>query len=216
MITPRHSWWPLAAIPLAALWTACQVYSSPTTSSFDLEGAHVELTCSDCHDADFSETPPSRCEGCHADDRPVVHWDEDDCGECHSQERWDDLEFDHEEWPLTGAHLETPCEDCHVDGSFDADESCAGCHEDDLPTGHLEQECWHCHDTSSWDPLFAHGGFPLVGGHAGVPCLSCHVGGEVDDTPDDCYSCHADDKPNSHGGGMNNCEECHNVYSWHN
>jgi len=215
MTLRRRPWWILAAVATAGLWAACQVYTEDNQSSFDLEGAHAALTCSDCHEADFDELPPRRCGGCHEQDTPPVHWRDEDCGECHGQEVWDDLEYEHEEWALTGAHVETPCEDCHTDGTFEADDGCQGCHEEDAPWGHLIAECWHCHGTEDWVPLFAHAGFDLVGGHADVPCLECHIGGEVDDTPDDCFSCHEDDKPNNHGSGNNNCEQCHDVYSWH-
>jgi len=206
-------WWILATVPLAALWAACQVYPTTTTSSFDLEGAHLDLTCSDCHGTDLDTPPPTKCSGCHDGDLPPVHWVEEDCGECHGQERWDDLEFEHEEWPLTGAHLETPCEDCHTDGSFEAEESCLVCHAEDKPAGHTDDDCWHCHGTVDWVPLFAHAGFPLVGGHSGVPCIRCHADG-YHDVPHECVACHLDDKPGNHGSGNNNCEQCHDVYGW--
>ena len=37
--------------------------------------------------------------------------------------------------------------------------------------------CQDCHDVANWTAVnFQHALFPLIGGHAGVDCNSCHIG----------------------------------------
>jgi len=193
----------------------CAVHEQgPITSPFPLEGAHAELACSDCHPGgDYVTAPPRNCNGCHEEHRPAPHW-LDECDECHEQEVWDDLEYEHEEYELTGAHVEAECIGCHAEQEeWDEPETiCSVCHEDDRPEGHINLDCADCHDTETWeDPTWPHGFFPLDGGHDGLMCTSCHAGG-YHDTPDDCHDCHADDAPPGHPS--TNCDNCHNIYGW--
>ena len=64
-------------------------------------------------------------------------------------------------------------------------------------------------------------GFPLVGGHAGTPCESCHTGGRFEALPLDCASCHGGSgafaktrKPPAHVPSSVRCGDCHTVVAW--
>lgn len=56
--------------------------------------------------------------------------------------------------------------------------------------------------------------FRLLGKHASVPCGECHKSpGDLRDTPQDCYACHA--KDDDHNGGFGRqCEQCHKPTDW--
>lgn len=191
----------------------CSIHEEEIEHSFDLQGAHAELSCSDCHGESLEDPPPRTCTGCHEDDRPAPHWD-DDCAECHGQQVWDDQEFEHEEYGLTGAHVELECGACH-EVAWEADPSCLSCHDEDRPPGHIEHECVFCHTTEAWEDLhWDHDEFPLIGGHDELRCASCHQQGYFgNDAPDKaCMSCHEDDTPPDHDDRP--CETCHNIFDW--
>jgi len=201
----------LAAAVLVLTAGDCTVHQPDTVLvPFDLEGAHGTLDCSACHTDGFDQELPRSCLGCHQEDRPGLHW-EDDCGDCHGQEVWDDLTYPHEEWPLDGAHLLVACEDCHEE-PWEAETSCLACHGDDAPAGHLVNECIFCHGTEAWQPpTFQHASFPLDGAHAGLGCTDCHVGGEMH-PPHQCQDCHSADRPLNHPPG--DCGQCHRATEW--
>jgi len=199
-----------AAALLALALVGCGIHERQRDVTFTIEGAHQELSCSACHGGDWDQPPSSTCKGCHQQDRPTAHWD-DDCGECHGQWTWDDLEYPHEEWPLTGAHRDTPCEECHPT-SFEAEDTCLACHDEDRPEGHITAECDECHDTVAWaPPTWGHDDFALVGGHDGLGCTQCHVDG-FDELSGACNTCHQGDAPNNHP--MWDCSECHSIWDW--
>ncbi len=213
MTTFQPSWATLglagAALVLVAV-AGCGVHEDSSSSHFTIEGAHQDLSCSACHGEDFEESPATSCTGCHQGDRPTAHWD-DECNECHGQWRWDDLEYEHDEWPLTGAHVDTYCWDCHPQ-DFDAEDDCEDCHDEDRPSGHIGSGCDECHDTVSWHPpTWDHPGFALEGGHGGLGCTQCHVNG-FGDLSSSCTSCHAGDAPNDHPDLE--CSQCHTIWDW--
>ncbi len=82
--------------------------------SWQLQGYHRELLCSDCHGtaADFV-TPSTDCDRCHVD------WGPD---------------FNH---AVTGLvmnedHSDIECENCHLEGDFTCRPDCIACHEDEI------------------------------------------------------------------------------------
>jgi len=102
-------------------------------AALPLEGAHLELECSACHErASAAEArvfhgTPSDCEGCHRDVHdgafepfvtalaPVEHGE---CARCHDAERFAHAEqgFDHERFTgfaIAGAHAQSECQACH-------------------------------------------------------------------------------------------------------
>jgi len=126
---------------------------------FPLEGAHVAVACTDCHQQspEFHGAVAYRfakqdCAGCHRDphqqqvrnkvatasDRTATA-----CETCHNVRAWPDIaSFDHSktQFPLTGSHRGAACEQCHRANALsavaaklvfqNAPMACAGCHED--------------------------------------------------------------------------------------
>jgi hypothetical protein len=102
---------------------------------FPLAGAHLAVTCSECHRAAEGSAPSTpapyhfkdlRCTGCHQDphhgefNRQMAERRIDGtpqgCEACHTVKSWTDLpSFDHSKgsFPLVGAHLKVQCEECH-------------------------------------------------------------------------------------------------------
>lgn len=233
----------------------------PTPKGFDhnktgypLDGKHAGVNCRSCHNAqhiapaartllaskDLNRTwfglSPS-CITCHADKHQGRFGTT--CTQCHSTVDWksakiDQQNFDHSKtrYPLTGAHVNTPCQKCHTAGenglprytgiSFS---TCSACHSDPHK-GEFVQACESCHTTSSWKKSsfttrFDHSKtkFPLQGKHLEVACLSCHKSADFK-TPmafANCADCH---RPDPHGGQFlkradgGRCESCHTVQGW--
>jgi hypothetical protein len=129
-------------------------------------------------------------------------------------------------YPLTGAHLAVPCDDCHEEVPLDrlralgfgrgeglpsrteqlrfAGTRCVECHRDPHrgETSRLGA-CESCHRTDAWSAVtFDHARtrFPLEEGHARVACRGCHPAAQGALTfagrEAACASCHRD----PHGG----------------
>jgi hypothetical protein len=134
-----------AASPYKSECEACHVVGGfqPSTytigqhqkSRYPLAGAHLAVTCSECHTVDKAgyakKVVPYRfedrsCTGCHQDPhhgefRERMAQKRPDgsaagCEACHSVKSWTDLpSFDHSKtsFPLAGAHAKIACDDCH-------------------------------------------------------------------------------------------------------
>jgi len=203
-------------------------------TGYRLEGAHAGAACLRCHnDRGPIHVYVSRgCGGCHVDPHRSSLGAE--CTRCHGQTVWTPIGLieDHARtrMPLVGVHAITPCETCHdraTVGEFrNTPVECHLCHRRDAVRAfpnHVingwNRDCERCHTPAAWTADgFIHAGFPLEGGHAGVPCLSCHAGGRFAGTPNDCFSCHRNDylaAPNHVAGGFStNCTDCHNTTAW--
>jgi len=162
------------------------------------------------------------------------------CSACHSTTAWrtkggseEEAKFDHATtgFPLTGAHVHTPCVGCH-DGKRAIKRACASCH-DDFHRGRLLQSCDTCHSPAGWlvtRPLELHRmtRFPLTGMHVLADCTECHVRASEHrwtDAPIDCFSCHEKDyrRPDLepvHVGTPTSppfprdCSLCHRAVAW--
>jgi Cytochrome c7 and related cytochrome c len=104
-------------------------------SRFPLAGAHLAVTCAECHTASAegyaSKVVPYRfedhtCTGCHKNPHGTEFNDKmaqrlpdgrvAGCEACHTVKSWTDLpSFDHSKtkFPLLGAHAKVKCDDCH-------------------------------------------------------------------------------------------------------
>ncbi len=117
------------------------------------------------------------------------------------------------------------CADCHPKGYAAFDQAiCADCHaamNEAFMTKHettFGKDCLACHDgsgnTSVDHSKFA---FKLTGKHAGVACDACHKGAQspqdYQQTPQDCYSCHAKDDEHKGAYGKD-CGGCHTAAGW--
>ena len=209
--------------------------------SWPLQGAHARMACTGCHAGKTIDTPLAAyrgiartCEGCHAD----VHASQfataprRGCADCHTQERWKTLSFDHANtrYPLEGVHVTMACDACHRTTKLrNGDEAvrwrlgyaqCKDCHANPHPKVVLD--CKGCHAATGWKLAGTGGngfdhdatGFVLRQAHARVACASCHdgkpraAGARTNAT---CQSCHAD----PHKGRLTGqCFECHTAVAW--
>lgn len=194
-------------------------------TNFPLNGAHKDVTCDDCHGsgptATFAGLPFDDCATCH-DDFHEGQFQPDRCDSCHLDGTWETETFDHSrtDYPLTGAHVEVACADCHeVDGVevFEdiAHATCNDCHASDDPHegGFPADQCAECHVTDDWAQVaydhFAETGFALADAHD-LSCTECHDQPAYNGQESTCESCH--DRPDGHFPGA--CDECHLPTDW--
>lgn len=223
-------------------------------AGWPLEGGHREAACADCHTAAFRTGPAAvlsprktggagwtgletTCVSCHRQDDPHANALGTDCARCHEVGDWSPAPgFDHGDsrYPLTGAHREVDCDQCHrasslgiapgPDGTRAARyrplrfADCADCHADPH-RGRLQGECSSCHVTRGFDVLdtrgFNHAStrFPLLGKHRSTGCEACH--GRAMATPRPafgrCATCHADvhGETTARGDSTSDCAACH-------
>ena len=188
------------------------------TCHADPHGGRMQFGCGTCHSqTEFAEryVPDHRVwlslEGPHA----AVQ-----CRTCHETGTPTELES----LNIRTRDHARKCADCHqtphspafVQGNADAASvepkaACALCHPLDFP--HFKDE-----RVSVAPEQHAHGGFPLQGPHAAIPCAKCHAPGlsygerHTGRRADDCRTCHGD----PHGGQFDagafaagGCVGCH-------
>jgi len=204
-------------------------------TGYRLEGTHEQAACLRCHNdrGPVKAYVARGCSGCHLDPHASTLGLE--CTRCHSQVSWVPIglvsEHARTRFPLAGAHAIATCESCHegaAAGQFrGAPTQCEACHRDDLARAtnpnHLANgwttNCQKCHQPSGWNQAFInHDFFPLVGGHSGLDCTQCHVGGIFTGLSPDCFSCHNADyqtAPNHVSGNYSrDCTQCHSINAW--
>ncbi len=195
-----------------------------TRVAFSLTGKHKTVPCAQCHSgarnlADLKATAQA-CNACHAKDDAHQGGLGQDCGHCHTPDGWKLATIDHSQtaFPLIGKHQSVACQACHVNVVFKGTPTdCAACHlKDDVHQGDFGQDCGQCHTPVDWQEAsidHAQTRFPLIGMHATVPCLHCHVDNIFKGTPTNCAACHS--KDDAHQGDLGQtCETCHNPVSW--
>jgi len=209
---------------------------------FPLQGAHTNLDCSSCHTeqvpAEFVNTP-AECRQCHISQfesttEPNHHEAgfSTSCDMCHFSNHlnWNQAEFNHDTFSLTGAHASLDCASCHTQGYQGTPPDCFACHQEDYQAttdpSHSEQafptDCTLCHSTQAWEPAsFNHdaSAFPLTGAHTMVDCSACHQT-SYSGTPSECNSCHEPDflgvNDPSHVDNQfdRDCTQCHTTNAW--
>lgn len=234
-------------------WDAASFDHSIT--GFTLVGTHMSPSptpCASCHISNNYSLNSADCIGCHLDawnSTPTYGRNVPDhiksgfpqtaaaCTMCHPITKWSDGKFDHSAtgWPLTGAHVTTPCASCHINSNYSltsANTDCYGCHTaawqstttlggsvpNHIAAGY-PTSCATCHTTSSWlGATFNHTYFPIP--HHGSVCSDCHLV-STDYSTFSCINCHtqtAHQKPqtdqthNGVGGyvyGPTTCYNCH-------
>ena len=157
---------------------------------FALTGAHQQVACSSCHVDGVYDGTPTDCISCHADEyqgvTEPVHVEASfsaQCLECHTETAWQPSFFDHDDtgFALSGAHQQTDCSSCHVEGIYDGTPTnCISCHADDEPRNHFGPDCAACHTEKAWTPsTFDHERyFPLRRGEHRIyrnDCQACHI-----------------------------------------
>jgi len=214
------------------------------STGFPLTGRHAAVTCTQCHLGpryDEVQVAATDCAGCHAD----VHQGrmQGACTRCHNTRAFQEVAavavHARTGFPLTGSHLQAPCESCHQSdrgGAFAPPPTeCVSCHRDaylnarmpDHAAAGFPTDCQQCHATLTWpggvpfDHVSVSGGFSLVGAHAMLRCQNCHI--PPDGTlrfaaagQDDCIACHQTQYAAEHGSGgfPTTCLDCHNVDTW--
>jgi hypothetical protein len=210
------------------------------STAFPLTGAHGGVACNQCHINGQYQNTPTACYACHqtdfngvTDPNHVTNQFDHNCTVCHSTTAWNPATFDHNgtAFPLTGAHVSVACNLCHINGQYqNTPTACYACHQTDFNgvsdpnhvTNQFDHNCTVCHSTSAWNPAtFDHNGtaFPLTGAHVSVACNQCHINGQYQGTPTDCYFCHQTDynnaTPNHSAAGFpTTCQTCHNTNTW--
>lgn len=174
-----------------------EVVFDHAASLFPLMGKHSGVDCQACHqDLRFKGTPQD-CFSCHREDDAHGGSYGTNCGQCHTPLAWGQVTFDHSAtlFPLTGAHLQVACLQCHVNGAFGGTpRACGACHaEPAFHIGLVGTDCAACHQTSGWVPAAydrAHR-FPLNhGADSPSSCRTCHPDNLQGYT---CYHCHEHD-----------------------
>ena len=174
-------------------------------SGFKLEGKHTAVKCEACHLTPVSLGTPTDCFSCHKQDDHHEGKFGQECSACHTTTGWEDVTFDHNSsnFPLTGAHANTDCGNCHKNNTFKGlSAACVSCHGD--PTYHAGMfgtNCAACHNTNNWSAKYSgsHPGIADEGGrgvnHGGASCRTCHTVSLHSAT---CKACH---DGNGGGGG---------------
>jgi hypothetical protein len=198
-------------------------------TSFPLTGAHISVSCSNCHSNGYSGTPTD-CYSCHQQDyesttdpNHVAEGFPTDCSQCHNTSSWDDADFDHSQtnFPLTGAHISVSCSGCHSNGYSGTPTDCYSCHQQDYESttepnhqaANIQTACDDCHSTSGWSPAnFDHSFYPISSHHNNVNCNECH---SQSNYQPQCLSCHQDDFNEEHDpGDPTDCWGCHSTSNW--
>lgn len=197
---------------------------------FALEGAHVNLACASCHPPDRSyaerftdpSSPdyarqPGHCAGCHPDPHGEQFRERySSCRACHTQSHFKpstiDTTWHAQQFPLTEAHAQLTCDQCHpaepdlTPRRFaGTPRNCQDCHSD--PHGGQFQDrhssCLECHHSdrfvpTSLGPARHSETYPLLGAHRAVACIQCHRVAantkvrQFRSTHKTCKTCHAD------------------------
>lgn len=174
-------------------------------ATFKLVGAHADVKCEQCHLNNVFKGTPSDCYSCHKKDDHHNGQFGTDCSACHQPTKWDDATFDHSKskFPLTGAHANVQCSQCHVNNVFQGlDTACASCHSDPgWHKGAFGLSCAACHTTDGWGNAKFSGKHPSFGdeggiNHGGASCKTCHTVNVYSAT---CTACHKNNNPSSGG-----------------
>ncbi len=227
---------------------SCHQTSGWTPATFDhsrffpiASGKHSGISCTTCH-----PTPPYSnftclSGGCHpkssTDSKHIgevngYSYVSSECYRCHPTGRGEGA-FNHSNsrLPLTGAHLTTACESCHLPNSTAAlSPECSSCHQNSFANAAtpnhqqlgLSTDCKSCHTANGWKPSsFNHAtaAFQLTGKHTTAACSDCHKGRTVG-TSQICNDCHQQNfansiNPNHQATGLSTeCKSCHTSDGW--
>lgn len=177
------------------------------------------FTCIDCHEHEKGDMDDEH-EGIGG-----YTYNSIACLECHPDGTEDGFDHNASNFPLTGAHITTECEECHIEGYSGTSSVCFDCHnlafDQTSEPNHLdagfENDCNECHTTDpGWTPTsYDHDDFYLLtGAHLNTTCTDCHTEGYVG-TTNVCYDCHTvafnqtTDPDHIEIGFPIDCQECH-------
>jgi hypothetical protein len=184
------------------------------------------FTCTTCHSSPETDEQHSGVNG--------YIYNSSACLACHPNGEGD-FGFDHNttNFPLTGAHTNVNCLECHAGGFEGTPTECVACHDADfnqsINPNHnslgLSTECVLCHTTApDWNPATfdSHNDFyVLSGAHALIAsqCVTCH-NGDYNNTPNTCVGCHQDNYNQTSNPSHvtlqlpTDCATCHTESTW--
>ncbi len=184
-------------------WFVQNIADIHSENGFFLEGAHVAVSCIDCHKNNNSQVwsrMTGQCISCHTTDyqntknpNHIQAGYSTDCIECHSPQSavWKS-DFFHYFFPLSQGHSGLTCVQCHQNKPYNQVSSdCISCHQNDY--------------NSATDPNHKQSGFP-------TDCAKCHttqVGwspAKYDDHDADFFPIYS----GNHKGAWTKCTDCHN------
>ena len=199
-------------------------HNSPSYKGYKLEGMHKKTACEKCHKKGrYKGLKYNSCStsDCHKDPHKRQFRNKK-CDSCHKVTGWKPSLFKHnapsyEGFKLSGKHLKTACEKCHVKGKYrNVSSRCRHCHaKDDVHKKKRWKNCERCHDALSWrKSSFDHNrqsNFPLIGKHKILECKKCHKNRTYKAKGKVCSACHKD----VHRGEFKeSCDSCHTQYDW--
>jgi hypothetical protein len=199
-------------------------YDHLKETGYALLGVHDQINCIACHrSGNYKDKIPKDCDGCHRADDAHARRFGAKCDDCHDNDRWQPVTYDHTaraKFALEGAHAKIDCYACHTAtvASQKLTKDCAGCHRSEDPHGgKVKGACESCHGQNTWrsDMVFDHDltDFPLLGLHRVVSCAQCHTTLAYGRAPAACIDCHSRD--DVHKGGLGKkCESCHSPNGW--
>ena len=209
---------------------------------FPLSKPHTLLACAKCHLADvhtgirrFVDTP-NACQACHQSPHDDQFQDRyEGCLDCHDPNHFIPSTFSltqHTQYfPLSKAHAELTCDQCHpaepnlIPRRFvGTPHDCQDCHAEPHGGQFLDRyaSCLECHHSDRFLPTTLGPAqhsetFPLLAAHRAVACIQCHLVDEKTEVRQfrsidkACKTCH----PDHHGGQFQqelqqgDCTVCH-------
>jgi len=213
-------------------------------TDYKLEGKHVAVNCKACHKTKFTDPLKFKlCSDCHTDYHKKQFAKNNispDCSQCHSVKGFTQFSYTVDQhnlgtFPLQGAHLATPCTDCHKkqkDWNFRGiGMNCKDCHKDIhqniIETRYYpDGNCKICHNVTAWNEItFDHSKteFKLTGAHLKQNCKACHMANVVSGTTQpkfsglsmNCSGCHEDKHfKQFEKNGVSTCTDCHDSENW--
>jgi hypothetical protein len=216
-------------------------------TDYPLEGHHVEIDCKSCHPNNYmADIDFQKCRNCHEDYHKgefLMTNPNSDCLDCHSLNEGFETSLysidDHQEnnFPLEGAHMATPCFECHISEDRwtfqDIGSDCKDCHAD-IHEGFISEKyypdrgCNQCHTPESWNSIsFEHSitDWELEGKHKMLECRECHYeqSEEIDtfiqafnSLSSECVQCHDNVHEDQFEiNSVTDCNRCHDSNNWY-
>jgi hypothetical protein len=234
----RQAGFPTDCLQCHTTASGWQTNFNHNATQFPLTGAHVSLSCNQCHGDGVYRGKPTACVSCHqanytgtTNPNHAQAQFPTDCTLCHTTAPGWTTTWSHStntSFPLTGAHVGLTCNQCHGDGVYQGrSTACVSCHRANYNSttnpnhaqAQFPTDCTLCHTTTpGWTTTWSHTtntSFPLTGAHVGLSCNQCHGDGVYAGKPTDCYSCHqaqytAQTDPNHVAANFDhNCTLCH-------